>query len=434
GGWWWGGQLERFVSRDRGPGPANGGDHRGAVPGAPHEWRCLASCPGVWSQDPANHGPRNADAASRCSRQRRRCSGWQRSGHELDHHQLRGGTTRLFPVPFAPGTHEGTDPALSGAGQLTLAENARAARNGRLAKRPHVSLVHSGGSTYRPVQFVDRVGSTNLVAAESELFVSDGTALHSAGTLPCGTPMGMRDYQHTGETAEDTPEVRVLAVSSVPMGDEVVVAYEYQTGDGFGLRTRTMTRVFHRESGRMRAQSTSLAVSEEQPMLMEVPGQGVRLFYRHRAGEVPGNGVFSAPIQASGSAARGSPLAGVVDTTEFVDTYSVATHPSLTSYYFIATCSSSGLGLRLWRVNAANNAPLDSVLVTAGTTSVAAVDICVSPTRVWVVWKDGNAVRARVYSHDFTTFASPNNQINTVDETAPFQPFVSYRESDGMAV
>ena len=341
---------------------------------------------------------------------------------------------RLFPVPFAPGMDQGTDPAFMGAGQLTLAENVRPARNGRLAKRPHVSLVHSGGSTYRPVQFVDSVGSTNLVAAESELFVSDGTALHSAGTLPCGTPLGMRDYQHTGETAEDTPEVRVLAVSSVPMGDEVVVAYEYQTGGGFGLRTRTMTRVFHRGSGRLRAQSTSLAVSEEQPMLMEVPGQGVRLFYRHRAGEVPGNGVFSAPIQTSGSAARGSALAGVVDITEFVDTYSVATHPSLTSYYFIATCSSSGLGLRLWRVNAANNAPLDSVLVTAGTTSVAAVDICVSPTRVWVVWKDGNAVRARVYSHDFTTFVSPNNQINTVDETAPFQPFVSYRESDGMAV
>lgn len=340
---------------------------------------------------------------------------------------------KLLPVPFNAGMDQSTDAAFMAPGGLTLVENLRPTRAGRLSKRPPTTHKHDGGATYRPIQFVSSAGRANLIAAESELFVSSGSDVDSIGSLPCGTPLWMRDHQHTGETSDDLPEVEVRRVSSALMGAETVVAYEFQTGSGFGERTRIMARVIDRATGRVRAETSSGSLAQEKPMLVDVPGQGLRMFYTHRSGELPGDGVFCKPVEASGTDALGSALAGVVNDDETVDVFSVGVHASVTSHYFVATSSSGGLGLRLFRVNAADNTELDDVLVTAGTDSVARVDVCVSPTRVWVVWKSGNEVRVRVYSHDLSTFVSPNNQLNTVDETSPGQPFVSYRADEDRA-
>lgn len=323
---------------------------------------------------------------------------------------------KLLPVPFAAGMDQSTDPAFMAPGGLTLVENLRPTRAGRLAKRPAVATRHSG-ETSRVVQ---GFGAPNLVAASSDVLASSSVdgELHHVGTLPAGTPLGMWSRQHTGTTQEDSPEVEVLRVSSaihVPSG-MLAVAYEFLHGSGFGQTTRLHVRLIDRSTGHVWSEQTILG---EKPMFFTVGG-ALRLAYL-----LDGiTGIYVAPISTTGSVPLGS--SSNVGVGPNVTSYSVAAAAGGTQYYGVRV-SSTGT-LRIWQVGA-NNLIINQEEIDGNLSNSTLVDVCVGPDRVWVVWSNSSGVFGRGYalnlsSHeDFTLHDSGQSNYG--------QPFAGYVETAG---
>lgn len=144
--------------------------------------------------------------------------------------------SRLFPVPFAPGMDQSTDPAFMAPGQLTRVENLRPTRNGRLAKRPGFEEVDLGAGVID--NFLEHVAGWNVMASSGRFYTQVANGFPAEiGRLPLGTPVSQRDIHELPAPAQgEAAELEIYGVAQLYDADADLLIVAYEATDGITVR------------------------------------------------------------------------------------------------------------------------------------------------------------------------------------------------------
>lgn len=302
-----------------------------------------------------------------------------------------------MPIVFSPGMDQGTDPAVLPPGGLTLAENLRPAKNGRMAKR--------SGDGQLPVEvdgllaegfpnLLESSQGQDLIALDGRLCVRGrGADWVPVGELPLATPIEAREVQHPGEYYIRQPTSHYDEFTGL-----LAVTYWYSWGGS----KRTRFRVFDTQNWAVvfdhDATDAPSNLDSSQPAIVPLSSGTVLWLY------TAGNIIYANEFSFS-TLTLGSQVAMINAGASVIASFSAA--PSaIAGRVVIAWSTEASADIGRWE--AGNGTPETTVNLATFSLHDVRVNVANSPDRICVVWTEAinGYARARVFSHDFSTVDS----------------------------